>query len=236
MLATFSSSWYRVQKSADLLSQTWLSKVLHLVEMDTRGCPRQPWSWSRLVITYMPTAFFGMEINHNSAKGPLSLVWSRSLEPWKPNFRNNPVHIGVSCQRLGKFSSATSTETAHLRGTKSLGEQTEICLTRDMAFSFGFSGDDIDIDDSEINNDFSEVPSQQAVNNGLPELVKANRHDMNEWVSRWSISAFFKLLCLVFCHFGANDACVAFWTPSTACCVRSVHYNMSMVLFSYISY
>lgn len=53
-----------------------------------------------------------------------------------------------------------------------------------MAFSFGFSGDDIDIDDSEINNDFSEVPSQQAVNNGLPELVKANRHDMNEWVSR----------------------------------------------------
>lgn len=79
-----------------------------------------------------------------------------------------------------------------------------------MAFSFGFSGDDIDIDDSEINNDFSEVPSQQAVNNGLPELVKANRHDMNEWVSRRSISAFFKLLCLVFCHFGANDACVAF--------------------------
>jgi hypothetical protein len=30
-----------------------------------------------------------------------------------------------------------------------------------MAFSFGFSGDDIDIDDSEINNDFSDVPSQQ---------------------------------------------------------------------------
>lgn len=52
-----------------------------------------------------------------------------------------------------------------------------------MAFSFGFSGDDIDIDDSEINNDFSDVPSQQVVGNSLPELVKAVKHDMNEWVS-----------------------------------------------------
>lgn len=52
-----------------------------------------------------------------------------------------------------------------------------------MAFSFGFSGDDIDIDDSEINNDFSGVPCQQAMGNSLPELVKANKHEMNEWVS-----------------------------------------------------
>lgn len=52
-----------------------------------------------------------------------------------------------------------------------------------MAFSFGFSGDDIDIDDSEINNDFSDAPSQQAVGNSLPELVKAAKHDVNEWVS-----------------------------------------------------
>jgi protein-histidine N-methyltransferase len=51
-----------------------------------------------------------------------------------------------------------------------------------MAFSFGFSGDDIDIDDSEINNDFSDVPAQQ-VGNSLPELVKPSKHDMNEWVS-----------------------------------------------------
>jgi protein-histidine N-methyltransferase len=55
-----------------------------------------------------------------------------------------------------------------------------------MAFSFGFSGDDIDIDDSEINNDFSDVPSQQ-VGNSLPELVKPNKHDMNEWVSPMSL-------------------------------------------------
>ena len=52
-----------------------------------------------------------------------------------------------------------------------------------MAFSFGFSGDDIDIDDSEINADFSDVPSQPAVGNSLPELVKASKYDMNEWVS-----------------------------------------------------
>lgn len=52
-----------------------------------------------------------------------------------------------------------------------------------MAFSFGFAGDDIDIDDSDANNDFSDVPSQHAAANSLPELVKANKHDMNEWVS-----------------------------------------------------
>ncbi|KAJ5120543.1 uncharacterized protein N7515_009931 [Penicillium bovifimosum] len=51
-----------------------------------------------------------------------------------------------------------------------------------MAFSFGFSGDDIDIDDSEINNDIS-VPSQQATSNSLPELIKAKKHDMHEWLA-----------------------------------------------------
>ena len=56
-----------------------------------------------------------------------------------------------------------------------------------MAFSFGFSGDDIDIDDSEINNDVCAVPSQQHVGNSLPELVRASKHDMNEWVSGPSI-------------------------------------------------
>ncbi|KAJ5312327.1 hypothetical protein PENANT_c011G04013 [Penicillium antarcticum] len=52
-----------------------------------------------------------------------------------------------------------------------------------MAFSFGFSGDDIDMDDSEINNDICPVTSQQNVGNSLPELVKASKHDMNEWLS-----------------------------------------------------
>ncbi|KAJ5747275.1 uncharacterized protein N7511_008971 [Penicillium nucicola] len=52
-----------------------------------------------------------------------------------------------------------------------------------MAFSFGFSGDDIDMDDSEIRNDICPVSSQQNVGNSLPELVKASKHDMNEWLS-----------------------------------------------------
>ncbi|KAJ5092187.1 hypothetical protein NUU61_007057 [Penicillium alfredii] len=50
-----------------------------------------------------------------------------------------------------------------------------------MAFSFGFSGDDIDIDESGTNNDILEVPSHNA--NSLPELVKASKHDLNEWLA-----------------------------------------------------
>ncbi|KAJ5563669.1 hypothetical protein N7535_008833 [Penicillium sp. DV-2018c] len=52
-----------------------------------------------------------------------------------------------------------------------------------MAFSFGFSGDDIDIDDSELNNEISVAPSQQATDNSLPELIKAKKHDMLEWLA-----------------------------------------------------
>lgn len=54
-----------------------------------------------------------------------------------------------------------------------------------MAFSFGFAGDDIDIDDTDVNNESSFVPSAagQGASNSLPELVNANKHDMNEWVS-----------------------------------------------------
>jgi protein-histidine N-methyltransferase len=53
-----------------------------------------------------------------------------------------------------------------------------------MAFSFGFAGDDIDIDDAEVNNESPFVPAVagQEASNSLPELVKANKHDMNEWV------------------------------------------------------
>ncbi|CAG8904069.1 unnamed protein product [Penicillium egyptiacum] len=65
-----------------------------------------------------------------------------------------------------------------------------------MAFSFGFSGDDIDIDDSEINKDFSNVPSQQAVGNSLPELVKPIKHDMNEWLSILPSQIFYNKLAI----------------------------------------
>jgi hypothetical protein len=53
-----------------------------------------------------------------------------------------------------------------------------------MAFSFGFSGDDIDIDDSEISNGVPDVLPPRGTTNSLPELVKPSKHDINEWVSQ----------------------------------------------------
>lgn len=52
-----------------------------------------------------------------------------------------------------------------------------------MAFSFGFSGDDIDIDESENNNAVPDVLIPPGISNSLPEPAKARKHDMNEWVS-----------------------------------------------------
>ncbi|PLB44729.1 hypothetical protein P170DRAFT_265659 [Aspergillus steynii IBT 23096] len=52
------------------------------------------------------------------------------------------------------------------------------------AFSFGFSGDDIDIDDSELNGiEDGNVSLPQDNKNELPSLVEARKHDMKEWVS-----------------------------------------------------
>jgi len=50
-----------------------------------------------------------------------------------------------------------------------------------MAFSFGFSGDDIDIDDWEVEQPVH-VNSISAPENDLPEPVAAKRHEMGEWV------------------------------------------------------
>ncbi|KAF9894226.1 hypothetical protein FE257_007728 [Aspergillus nanangensis] len=52
-----------------------------------------------------------------------------------------------------------------------------------MAFSFGFSGDDIDMDDSELQGEVGTSFSTQNKANTLPELVGAQRHDMKEWIS-----------------------------------------------------
>ncbi|KAJ5247004.1 hypothetical protein N7468_001987 [Penicillium chermesinum] len=52
-----------------------------------------------------------------------------------------------------------------------------------MAFSFGFSGDDIDIDDSETTSNVQNVQGPPARSNSLPELVKASRHSIDEWLS-----------------------------------------------------
>ncbi|KAL4927896.1 protein-histidine N-methyltransferase [Aspergillus undulatus] len=50
-------------------------------------------------------------------------------------------------------------------------------------FSFGFSGDDIDIDETEINNiDENNVQETNPASN-LPELIKAQKHEMSEWLS-----------------------------------------------------
>lgn len=51
-----------------------------------------------------------------------------------------------------------------------------------MAFSFGFSGDDIDIDEFEGNNEIPGVSSLREKDHSLPELVKASQHDMDNWV------------------------------------------------------
>ncbi|KAL2854303.1 hypothetical protein BJY01DRAFT_205879 [Aspergillus pseudoustus] len=50
-------------------------------------------------------------------------------------------------------------------------------------FSFGFSGDDIDIDDPDAQG-FNEqsINQKTSATSILPELVKAQRHDMNEWL------------------------------------------------------
>ncbi|KAL6239387.1 hypothetical protein BDW75DRAFT_139136 [Aspergillus navahoensis] len=52
-------------------------------------------------------------------------------------------------------------------------------------FSFGFSGDDIDIDVDEIEvHDSTEIGHQEASTaSTLPELVKAQKHEIGEWLS-----------------------------------------------------
>ncbi|PWY72507.1 hypothetical protein BO94DRAFT_246064 [Aspergillus sclerotioniger CBS 115572] len=52
-------------------------------------------------------------------------------------------------------------------------------------FSFGFAGDDIDIDIDETEvNEINETNNGQSLNAGaaLPELIAARKHDMAEWV------------------------------------------------------
>lgn len=52
-----------------------------------------------------------------------------------------------------------------------------------MSFSFGFSGDDIENEEAETNNGVYYTTPPQGTSNDLPELVKASRHDMDQWVS-----------------------------------------------------
>ena len=54
-------------------------------------------------------------------------------------------------------------------------------------FSFGFSGDDIDIDESEINDEQEHTTSAAGADDPLPELIEAKKHDIGEWVSLFFI-------------------------------------------------
>lgn len=55
-------------------------------------------------------------------------------------------------------------------------------------FSFGFSGDDIDIDQSEINDEQEQTISTEDAGNSLPALIEAKKHEIGEWVSLFCIS------------------------------------------------
>ncbi|KAE8144187.1 hypothetical protein BDV25DRAFT_167454 [Aspergillus avenaceus] len=48
-----------------------------------------------------------------------------------------------------------------------------------MAFSFGFAGDDIDMDDSDVQDVRVKSSAQESA---LPELVAAQRHQLGEWL------------------------------------------------------
>ncbi|KAL5337811.1 hypothetical protein BJX70DRAFT_223939 [Aspergillus crustosus] len=50
-------------------------------------------------------------------------------------------------------------------------------------FSFGFSGDDIDMDDSEIDDVDETVVNESRTAPTVPELAKAQKHDLSEWLS-----------------------------------------------------
>lgn len=55
-----------------------------------------------------------------------------------------------------------------------------------MAFSFGFSGDDIDVDESEI-NDVQATTGNVENTRPLPKPVEAKRHEIGEWVSGFTL-------------------------------------------------
>lgn len=63
-------------------------------------------------------------------------------------------------------------------------------FTMASTFSFGFSGDDIDIDESDLNDVQPQTAPNQNTDRALPALVEARRHDMREWVSLRSVYIF----------------------------------------------
>ena len=60
-----------------------------------------------------------------------------------------------------------------------------------MAFSFGFSGEDIDVDESEV-DDAREITVNAENAEPVPELVEAKRHEIGEWVSAFTLLSMIK--------------------------------------------
>ncbi|KAJ5658128.1 uncharacterized protein N7484_001777 [Penicillium longicatenatum] len=64
-----------------------------------------------------------------------------------------------------------------------------------MAFSFGFAGDDIDIDDTDV-NDTQDAFVSTGISNSLPELVKPCKHNLDEWLSILPSQIFYNQLAI----------------------------------------
>ncbi|KAJ6109696.1 hypothetical protein N7486_001931 [Penicillium sp. IBT 16267x] len=64
-----------------------------------------------------------------------------------------------------------------------------------MAFSFGFAGDDIDIDDTDV-NDTQDAFVPTGTNNSLPEPVKPCKHSLDEWLSVLPSQIFYNQLAI----------------------------------------
>ncbi|KAL3465378.1 hypothetical protein BJX64DRAFT_253063 [Aspergillus heterothallicus] len=77
-------------------------------------------------------------------------------------------------------------------------------------FSFGFAGDDIDIDDADVLEVGGQIISQEtSAASTLPELVKAQRHDMNGWLPTLPSQISYNKCAIKSSHDVGPDATVA---------------------------
>ncbi|KAL3475347.1 hypothetical protein BJX99DRAFT_159529 [Aspergillus californicus] len=76
------------------------------------------------------------------------------------------------------------------------------------AFSFGFSGDDIDIDDVEIDDVHEPDTSGQNASGSsrLPDLVPAERHEMDEWLSTFPSQISYNKCLIRSASFGSRES------------------------------
>lgn len=80
-----------------------------------------------------------------------------------------------------------------------------------MTFSFGFSGEDIDVDESEV-DDERQITLKTENAECAPELVEAKRHEIGEWVSA------FILLTMTKTKDSVADSSIPNIIQQTPCC------------------